>query len=412
MQTTSTPKIVVIGGGFAGIQTVKALLKYHPKAAITLVSKSLIFEYYPALYKLVTGALPIEVSVPIKTIFPKDVELLEATYTGIDQARQVVLLEGGKELPYDYAVIALGSETNYFGIPGLPERSYSFKSVSEALRLKQHFCKLFGSAATLPKDEQVAKLRTIIVGAGPSGVELAGDLRHYLTRLALDAKIDPNLIAIDLIDGGSRVLPVMSERISNIAESRLRKMGINIYVNRALQAEEIDKIILKDMEVKTGTVIWTAGTRINGGFNTIPNVALTERKRVQVTDYLTLPNDNRVFVAGDGAGTQYSGLAQTAIYDGNYIGKHIANLIKGKKIAAYKPTQPSFVIPIGTGWALFSSGNFVMTGLIPWFMRSAIDFKYFVSIVPLSYVFKVFQLGKKYRKVKGGCSIDNLAKTI
>lgn len=412
MQTSATPKIVVVGGGFAGIQTVKSLRKHHPKASVTLVSKSLIFEYYPALYRLVTGALPIEVSVPLGVIFPTGVELLEATYSGIDQARQVVLLEGGTELPYDYAVIALGSETNYFGIPGLSEQSYSFKSVAEALRLKRHFCELFGSIAMLSKDEQVAKLHTIIVGAGPSGVELAGDLRHYLSRLAADVKIDPNLITIDLIDGGSRVLPAMSKRISKIAEARLRKMGINIYVNRALQSEEVEKIILKDMEVKTGTVIWTAGTRINGAFNTIPNAAFTERKRMQVTDYLSLLNDNRVFIAGDGAGTQYSGLAQTAIHDGNYLGKHIASLINCKNVVAYKPAQPSFVIPIGTGWALFSSGSFVMTGFIPWIMRSAVDFHYFTSIVPIAYVFKVFQLGKKYRKVKGGCSIDTFPKTV
>ncbi len=412
MRTVATPKIVVVGGGFAGIQTVKALRKYHPKAAITLVSKSLIFEYYPALYKLVTGALPIEVSVPLRVIFPKGVELLEATYTGIDQARQVVMLEGGTELAYDYAVIALGSETNYFGIPGLSEQSYSFKSVAEALRLKHHFCELFGAVATLSKDEQVAKLRTVIVGAGPSGVELAGDLRHYLTRLAHDAGIDPNIITIDLIDGGPRVLPSLSDRISTIAEARLRKMGVNIYVNRALQSEEIEKIVLKDMEVKTGTVIWTAGTRINSAFNTIPSATFTERKRLQVTPYLSLLNDNRVFIAGDGAGTQYSGLAQTAIHDGNYLGKHIARLIKGKKPVPYKPAVPGFVIPIGVGWALFSSGSFVMTGVIPWVMRSAIDFRYFTSIVPLSYVFKVFQLGKKYRKVKGGCDTNYFSKTI
>jgi NADH:ubiquinone reductase (H+-translocating) len=403
MKQKQKQRVVIVGAGFAGIEIAKRLA-YSETLEVTLISKSDTFEYYPALYRLVTGALPIEVSVPITKIFSsKKVSFVQGTYTGFDQARQVVTLESGKEFPYDYLVLALGSETNYFNIPGLPDRSYSFKSVKEALRLKQHFYDLMTRSMTLGKDEAVILLHTIIVGGGPSGVELAGDLKHYLTRLAKEYAVDPSYVTIDLIESNNRILPTFPPAVSVVAEARLRKMGINIFANRTLQSQEIQEIALSDMDMKAGTVVWTAGTRINTGYTGLP---LTERKRIAVTDTLTLPNDNRVFIAGDGAGTMYSGLAQTAIHNGAYIASAIASIAKGKTPATYKPKKPSFVVPIGENWAVLSHNNFLMKGFIPWVLRNMIDFKYFLSIVSLPYVFAVFQQGKKYRKVHGGCSMS------
>lgn len=398
------PHIVVVGGGFAGIEVLKSLKGVD--AQVTLVTKAQTFEYYPALYKLVTGALPIEVSVPIKTIVPMS-EVVYGTYTGVDQLRQVIMVtvpDGtSTEIAYDYLVLALGSETNFFNIKGLPELSYSFKSVDAALRLKQHFCDLFSRTKDLPKETVVSMLHVLIVGGGPSGVELAGDLRSYLTRVARDFGVDPSLVTIDLIESNNRVLPTLPPKVSALAEARLRKMGVNIFVNRTLAAQEVEEVILKDMSVNSQTVIWTAGTRINSAFGTIPGATLDERKRIVVSSTLSLPNDNHVFVIGDGAATPYSGLAQTAIDHGVFVGDTIQRLIYGKQPRTYKPKRPSFVVPVGTNWALFNRGNFVMTGFIPWILRSAIDFRYFTHIVPLSHVFAVFQKGKKYRKVKGGC---------
>lgn len=398
------PRIVVVGGGFGGIEVVKSL-KGAP-AHVMLVTKTPTFEYYPALYKLVTGALPIEVSVPIQTIVPAT-EIMYGTYTGVDQLRQVIMVttpDGtSTEIAYDYLVLALGSETNFFNIKGLPELSYSFKSVDAALRLKQHFCDLFARAKDLPKEIVVSMLHVLIVGGGPSGVELAGDLRSYLTNVAVDFGVDPSLVTIDLIEANNRVLPTLPSKVSALAEARLRKMGVNIFVNRSLAEQEVEEVILKDMSVNSQTVIWTAGTRINSAFSTIPGATLDERKRIVVSDTLSLPNDNHVFVIGDGAATPYSGLAQTAIDHGEFVGDTIQRLIHNKQPRTYKPKRPSFVIPIGTNWALFARGNVVMTGFIPWILRSAVDFRYFTHIVPLSHVFAVFQKGKKYRKVKGGC---------
>lgn len=409
--TQSRPKVVIVGGGFAGIEAVKTLRKLGTSVDITVVSKSPTFEYYPALYKLVTGALPIEVSVPLATVFRSNrVQLVEATYTGLDSARQVISVVDStgvsQEISYDYLILALGSETNFFNIKGLSELSHSFKSVTAALKLKRHFCELFAGAQGLAKEELVERFHILVVGGGPSGVELAGDLRSFLTRVAIDHGVDPSYVTIDLIESNPRVLPTLPPKVSRIAEARLRKMGVNIFVNRTLAEQEVEEVMLKDMSVNTHTVVWTAGTRINSAFTEIPGVTFDERKRVMVTETLNLPNDNRVFIAGDGAATQYSGLAQTAIDHGAYIARHIDRTMTSKPATPYKPTKPAFVIPIGVGWALVNHNNFVMKGWIPWILRSLVDFRYFMHIVPMSYVFAVFKQGKKYRKIKGGCSLE------
>jgi NADH:ubiquinone reductase (H+-translocating) len=400
----TVPKVVVVGGGFAGIATVKALLRSGVRCDITLISKSETFEYYPALYKLVTGALAIEVAVPLRRIFPGNrIKIVQGTFVGTDPARQVVTLEGGIEHPYDYLVLALGSQTNYFGIKGLPELSLSFKSVKEAFRLKRHFCNLFNDSIGLPNKEVVAKLHTVIVGGGPSGVELAGDLTHYLRELAKELSVDPSLVTVDLIEAGNRVLPTLSEKVSALAERRLRTLGVNIYLNRAVMSQDIFGVSMGNMDFQSSTVIWTAGTQINESYKTIPTAMFTDRKRIVVNEYLALPADNHIFVAGDGAGTQYSGLAQTAIRDGSYLGKHLATVIRGGTPQPYKPKPVSFVIPIGNYWALFVVGKKIFKGFVPWILRSAVDFRYFCSIVPLWYVLDVFRQGRVYRRSKTYC---------
>lgn len=401
------PKVIVVGVGFAGIAAVQGLRKAGVRADVTIVTKKDTFEYYPALYKLVTGALAIEVSVPLSKIKGlKGVAVELDSFVSVDPTREVIRLESGKELAYDYLVLALGSETNYFNIPGLPELSYSFKSVKEAFRLKRHFCELFGAAAGLAQKDAVAKLHTVIVGAGPSGVELAGDLTYYLKDLARSMNVDPSLVTIDLIESAPRILAALPERVSKKADRRLRMLGVNIYVNRAVTSQDIMGVSMGSMNFESSTVIWTAGTRINTAYRSIPGAAFTDRGRVMVNEYLALPGSNRIFVIGDGAATPNSGLAQTAIHDGRYIGAHIANLIEGKNTSPYKVGSVSYVIPIGNLWALLIHSGSLITGIIPWLLRSLVDFRYFTTIVPLWYVFDVFRQGRKYRKSKTYCPLD------
>ncbi|MCC6198687.1 NAD(P)/FAD-dependent oxidoreductase [Candidatus Nomurabacteria bacterium] len=400
-------QVVIVGGGFAGVAAIRTLRFSGVSCDITLVTKGERFEYFPALYKLVTGALAIEVSVPYTKMKGwGGVKVEKGIFTGVDRDQRRIRLEDGRELPYDYLVLALGSETNYFGIKGLAELSLSFKSVKEASRLKKHFCDVMSTAAGLPKNEAVVKLHTIIVGGGPSGVELAGDLTHYLRSLAKTMGVDPSLVTIDLIESAPRILAALPEAASRSAEKRLRTLGVNIYPNRAVAGQDIFSVSTGSMNFQSSTVIWTAGTKISDAFTAIPGASLSDKRRVTVNEFLALPDDSRVFIAGDGASTPKSGLAQTADYDGKYLGRTLARLIVGKRPSPYKPPRVSFVIPVGNYWALFVIGKRVFTGFLPWLLRSAADFRYFTSIVPLSYVFDVYRQGRKYRQSQTYCPLE------
>lgn len=401
------PRIVIVGAGFAGIAAAQKLNTIGSDADITLVSKHDTFEYVPALYKLVTGALAIEVSVPLNRIKKLSaVSSINGVFKTVDPARQVIVLEDNREIPYDYLVLALGSETNYFNITGLPEMSLGFKSVKEAFRLRRHFCDLFGVAMTLPKPQAVSKLHTVIVGGGPSGVELAGDLTHYLQSVARTFNVDPSYVTVDLVEASSRILPMMPEKASARAQRRLRTLGVNIYTNRAVTAQHVNEVSISDMNFQTDTVIWTAGTKINSAYQRIPGISYTQRGKVAVSEYLSLPNDNRIFVIGDGAGTPQSGLAQTAIHDGKFIATHITCSIRGEKVVPYVAPKISYIVPVGNYWAMFVHGKRAFAGFLPWILRSLVDFRYVASIVPLWYVIAVFRQGAKYRRSKTYCPID------
>lgn len=382
--TTIAPKVVIIGGGFAGVQVAKKLLKQHVGAVITLVSDKGYLTSYPSLYSLVTSGKQSEVAYPFSELFTEgSLHIVKGVFTTFDQIQKKITIDQGQTqltLPYDYLVLALGSEANYFNIPGLKERSLSFKSVDAALKLKSHFETIFTQAKNLDKESTVAKLNTLIIGGGPSGVELAGTLKSYLRCRAKMHGIDPSFVTINIIEAASRLLPAMSEKVSALAEKRLRLLGINIFTNRALQSEDISEVDIGDMEIKTSTVIWTAGTTINTLYTTLPGVTLTDKKRVVISDYLTLPNDDHIFIAGDAAATEYSGLAQTAIHNGNYIGKTIALMIKQKPLTIYRPSRPLFVIPIGKQWGIFSYKNFITSGYFIGVLRTLIDWRYRFSI--------------------------------
>jgi NADH dehydrogenase len=317
-------------------------------------------------------------------------------------------LKNGREIQYDYLVMALGSEPNYFGIDGMETHSKSFLSTDKAIALNKYFLNLIAQSKSMTKEEATMKLHTIIVGAGPSGVELAGALRPYLTEQAKKQGVDPSLITVDLLDSGPRVLPAIPEKASALVAEQLKKRGVTIYSNYGVNACDEDCVMVADkskplsdtnpsdtsgqIRMNAGTVIWTAGTKISTTFNTLPNITMTDRKRITVTPRLTLPSDDKIFIAGDGSGTPFSGLAQTAIDQGQYVAKTILARIAGVPVADYVPQAGIFVIPVGKGWAILNKKDFVVSGLAAWLIRILVDAKYFFSITSVG---KVLSMLKK-----------------
>ncbi len=401
MQETKTGKhALIIGGGFAGVEAARKLQQQAgKKLSVSLISNKSYFEYYPALYRLITGASPIEVCVPLTDMLPSGVEVILDTVTAVDLTEKKVTCASGKMYEADYLVLALGSETTYFGLPGLSTLSFGFKSAKEAMNLKRHLHLLFADHANPDPREMVAHFHVIVVGGGPTGCEVAGDLVSYLEMLAKHYGVDPSFITVDLIESAPRLAPALPPKVSARVLQRLHSLGVNVFLNRRLESEEVESVYLKDMTMKSKTVIWTAGTKVHSLYEAIPGITFSDKKRVLVDEYLQIVGHENIFVGGDAAATAYGGLAQTAIYDGAYIAEQILRDVDGKLLKSYVPQKTAFAIPVGTGWAVVVAGPIRLYGGLAYLVRHMIDFGYFAKILSVGKLFSLFFQGWKYRSV-------------
>jgi NADH dehydrogenase len=390
-------KVIIVGGGFGGIRTALDLAK-KPGFDITLISSNENFEYYPGLHKMLGVDETVTVQVPLATIFKdKNVKIVIDTVTAINPEEKSVATTK-EQFKADFLVLALGSQTEYFGIAGLPEMAYGFKSVDEAKRLRNHIEEMFAKHAKSEKTETVVGLHMVVVGAGPNGVDLAGELAALDKYLAKKYGIPESFITIDLIEAGPRVLGVMSERVSHRVEKRLRNLGVNVLCNRDLKKEDSWTVTFADMTFGTKTLIWTAGIISNELVTKIPGFILGKRNRIAVDDHLQAKKADSVFkdvfCIGDIADTQYAGLAQTALADGAYVAQTISQECNGKSSQNYSPVPVAYNIGVGPRWSVLVMGSFESFGLFAYMMRTLIDIKFFLSILPIREVYKMY-IGKK-----------------
>lgn len=389
----SQQKVVIIGGGFGGVRTALDLAR-NSNVLITLISNSPNFEYYPGLHKLLGISDHAVATVPLETIFKdQGVTLVIDTVMAIEPKLKTVTTSKGT-IAGDYLVLGFGSQTEYFNIEGLQEMAFGFKSVAEAIALRSHVESMFEKHGKAEKAESVVGLHMVIVGGGPNGVDLAGELAVLGKSLARKYGVVESLITIDLIEGGARVLGMLPESASHRVERRLRDLGVTLLLNRELQKQGSWTVTLKDMTLGAKTLIWTAGVRANDLVKNIVGAELGKRNRLVVDEYLQIKDFPNVFAIGDIADTQFSGLAQTALYDGSYVAAVITKKIQGKKFASYVPKPGAFNIGVGPRWSVMQIRSFVMYGLLPYIMRTLIDIRFFLSILPVAEVWRLY-FGKK-----------------
>lgn len=382
-------RVVIIGGGFGGVRAAIDISK-NKQCKVTLVSMNENFEYYPGLHKLVGVHEYTVSSVPLKTIFEdKAVELIYDKVTSVDTTTKTVVTEK-QTLQADSIIIAVGSQTEYFGITGLKEMAFGFKSVAEATRLRTHIETMFQKHVHTDKAESVIGLHVVVVGAGPNGVDLAGEIAVFTKYLAKKYSIVESLVTIDLIEAAPRVLAMLPEKVSTRVNKRLRDLGVNVLCNRDMQEHESWTVDLADMTIGTKTVIWTAGISTNELVKSVSGLTLGKRNRVVVDDYLQPTGIENVYCVGDVADTQYAGLAQTALIDGEFVASTINRKLKGKSLKKYIPQPNAFNIGAGPCWSVMMVGSFVSYGLFPYLFRILIDIKFFLSILPVSKVYRLY----------------------
>ncbi len=374
-------RIVVLGGGFAGLHLVRRLegRLRRDEVDLTLVDRQNYHLFTPLLYQVCTGELPPHaVAYPLRdATAPARFRFLQSEVTAIDLAERVVTTLDGK-LGFDHLVIALGSVTNDYGIPGVRENALPVKWLSDAEALKRHILDVFEAAAT---ETDVARRREaltfVIVGAGPVGVELASSMRdlmdHTLRRIypTIDFYND---VAIHLLDGADRVIPAMSPRLSAIAAKRLAQQRIRVLLGTLVSEIAPGVVHTKDgAQLRARTIVWSGGVKVN------PLVAaldLPKAKdgRILVDDRFRADGRDDVLVLGDAAYFQHGRqalpqLAQVAVQEAPAVARNLAALVRGQPTAPFAYRRKGDLVALGRTQAaaeFAKLGGFVIGGLPAW----------------------------------------------
>lgn len=386
-KTANVKQLIIIGGGFAGIRLARRL-KNRRDLQITIVSDRTHFAYYPQLYHTATGGDDAETAVDLAQLFSKtSVNVLQDKLVKLDAKTKTMHFESGKELQYDFAALALGVVTNYFGIKGLEKYSFNIKSVEGAKEFKQHLHNELLENRRLDANY-------VIVGGGPTGVEMAGALGHYLKRIARQHHIKHPHPHISLVESSPRVLPRSSEIVSKKAQKRLRKLGVNVLTGMVVKGETATTLKIEGNDLKSETVVWTAGVANHPFFKEHADVFdLSPRGgRVEVNEHLE--GASRVYVMGDNAATEFGGLAQTAINDANFVSKDLVARLTKRTRPIYNPKRPVTVTPVGEKWAIAEYKKLHLPGRLGWALRRIADLIGYMDIAPFGKAYHLWRLDR------------------
>lgn len=402
-------KIVILGGGFAGIRVVQDLAKKFSRSfefaddyEIILVNQNSFHVFKADLYEVVAAfnkkisdkcltALKETVATPIEKLVDKRfVKFVQDEVLSIDASKQIVVLKKLKKLQYDYLVVALGSVPNHFGIPGLKEFSSTMQNVVDAVKLS---CNLDHFFYELWKTKSVRDVYITVGGGGATGVETVGELAFAVKKLAEKYKYPLDKINLQLVEG-SNDLAGLSGCGTDLVLNRLKKIGVKVYLNSFIQSVEEKRFLIKTVKglkkfLKSDIFIWTGGVMVNPvvGQN-IGNKKLCGA--IGVNSFLQADSFVNIFAAGDNAflpdpeneGRRVPMMAQFAFREGALVAKNLLNLIEKKPMSVFKISKAKLILPIGGKYAVFSVGDKIFSGFFPWLLKRLVSFRYALMILP------------------------------
>ena len=362
------PKVVILGGGFGGLAAARAL---HKAADVTVVDRHNYQTFLPLLYQVSTAGLAADhVAYPIRGALRKTpVKFRMGSPISIDHKNKEVKLDSSELLKFDHLIVALGSVTADFGIPGVSEFTLGMKSVAEALNIRAEIMRRFED---LCRFEDETKLSITVIGGGPTGVEMAGAIAELIRGpLKSDQAQAASHISISLIEAGPRLLPPFAPSLSARTKKDLEKLGVKVLLNAAVQEVEHRKIKLKDgSTIASEITIWAAGVK---GNDAIAQLNLpTAGTRVAVEPTMQVKNYPYIWALGDIAasvdknGNQLPMVAPVAIQQGKFIAKQIARISKSQKLASFKYLDKGSMATIGRNKAVVQVKGIKISGALAW----------------------------------------------
>ncbi|HMC54213.1 MAG TPA: NAD(P)/FAD-dependent oxidoreductase [Gemmatimonadaceae bacterium] len=369
------PRVVVIGGGFGGLYAARVFR--HQPVDVMVVDRTNHHLFQPLLYQVATATLaPTDITAPIRWLLgrQRNTRVLLAEVTGIDVGRRTVTCDDGAlTLEYDYLIVAPGSRHSYFGHPEWEKLAPGLKSIDDAIVIRQRFLLAFERAEkAATADERRAQLTFVVVGGGPTGVELAGMLpliaRHTLPDEFRD--MDTSTSRILLVEGGPRVLPTFSEKISGEAQRELEELGVEVRTGSIVSRVERGAVYVGDERIDTASIFWAAGNQASPLGKQL-GVPLDRVGRVLVNPDLSIPGHQEVFVVGDLAlmGPEVKrvpGVAQGAIQSGKHAARNILRLIERRMPTAFRYRNLGDLATIGRHRAVAQFPTFEMWGKPAW----------------------------------------------
>ena len=370
------PHVVILGGGFGGLYAARALK--HAEARVTLVDRRNFHLFQPLLYQVATAALnPSDIAAPIRSVVrrQKNTTVILGEVAAIDLNAKEVRLGGGETLKYDYVILATGATHSYFGHPEWERYAPGLKTIEDALEIRRRILTAF-EAAERETDPavQAAYLTFVVVGAGATGVELAGALteiaRHTMARNF--RHFDPSRARVILIEGKDRVLPTYPKDLSASAQKQLEGLGVEVITNAVVTEVDDAHVAIGDRRVDTRTVLWAAGVQASPLAKTL-GVPLDRAGRVIVEPALTVPGHPDAFVIGDLAavkqrdGSLVPGVAPAAIQEGVHTAMNIERAIEGQPLRAFRYRDKGSLATIGRAAGVGDLPFIHLRGFLAWF---------------------------------------------
>jgi NADH dehydrogenase FAD-containing subunit len=418
---TNLPRVIIVGGGFGGLAAAKVLAKAPVQVlVIDKVNHSL---FQPLLYQVAGSMLDAgDIAFPIRGEFRKEKNVIVAMaeVIGIDKHKKCVYVTNWpRPLEYDYLVLATGVEGSYFGHDDWAPHAPGMKTLSDAIMLRSRILKAFEEAELQEDPRAHPELTTfVLVGAGPTGCELAGTLAEMFrhTLKAEFRRFDPEMARIILVEAGPRVLPMFSPGLSEKARIRLERMGVEVRLGHAVEHVDAEGVTIGGERIKTRNMIWTAGVRATPVGKWLA-VETDRMGRVKVGPDLTVPGHPEIFVLGDAAeiiqnGRPLPGVAPVALQSGRYAGKVIARRVTGEPaLPPFAYVDKGILATISRNYALLESGPFKLSGPIAKVAWAFVHIFYLMEnddrmVVFVKWVYAYFTRKRGTRIIEDSCACE------
>lgn len=383
------PHVVIVGAGFGGLEAAKALKKVPVE--ITIVDQNNFHLFQPMLYQVATAGLsPSDIATPVRAVLrnQENATVLMAKVVGVDTRQHRVLLQDDQALHYDYLILATGATSNYFGHQEWARCAPGMKTMDDAIAVRRLVLSAFEVAEREPdKEKRQALLTFVLVGGGPTGVELAGAIAE-LARHALKGNfrhIHPTCARIVLVQGGTQILKGFPVSLARRSRQKLKQMGVEVITG--VHVEEMNRwgVRVKDDFIETENVIWTAGVKASptGAWLHAP---VDHDGRIKVQPDLSAPEHSAIFVIGDTAlviqhGKPLPGLAPVAMQEGRYVASVIEKQISGQEQhAAFQYFDKGTLATVGRSFGVVALGPLRFTGFLAWWIWLFVHILFLIGV--------------------------------